>query len=106
MAVLATTVWKVRPGKAQDFLANVSSAKKILERLGGKVRLVNQAVGTNAPAFIVIVESADWKAYGDLQTKMQTDSDWQTFFAKAIANNANPAADLVGTGLSSDVPLG
>ncbi len=106
MAVLATTVWKVRAGKAQDYLANVASAKKILERLGGRARLVNQAIGTNAPCFIFIIESADWKAYGELQTKMQTDSEWQGFFSKAISNNANPSADLIGTGLSTDVPLG
>ncbi len=106
MAVLATTVWRVRPGKAQDFLANVASAKRILERLGGGVRVVNQAVGTNAPAFILIIESADWKAYGELQTKMQSDSEWQGFFAQAISNNTNPSAELIGTGLSSDVRLG
>jgi hypothetical protein len=106
MAVLATSLWRVRPGKTQEFLANAASAKKILERLGGRGRLVNQAVGTNAPAMIFIVESLDWKAYGDLQAKMQTDTEWQAFLAQAISNNANPAADLIGTGLSTDVPLG
>lgn len=105
MAVLATTAWRVRPGKTQDFLANAASARKILERLGGRGRLVNQAVGTNAPAMIFIVESPDWKAYGDLQAKMQTDPEWQGFLAKAIGNNVNPPADLIGTGLSTDVPL-
>ena len=55
---------------------------------------------------IFIVESLDWKAYGDLQAKMQTDTEWQAFLAQAISNNANPAADLIGTGLSTDVPLG
>lgn len=105
MAILATTVWRVRPGRTQDFLANVGTAKKIAERLGGRVRVVNQAVGTNAPAFIFIIESADWKAYGELQSKMQSDSEWQGFFQKAIATNRDPSADLIATGLSSDVPL-
>ncbi len=41
-----------------------------------------------------------------MQTKMQTDSEWQGFFAQVIANNANPSADLIGTGLSTDVPVG
>lgn len=106
MPVLGTTVWRVRPGKTEDFLANAASAKKVLERLGGRVRVINQAVGTNAPSMIFIVESPDWKAYGDLQAKMQADSEWQDFFAQAIANNANPSADLIATGLSTDVPLG
>ena len=106
MAITATTIWKVRPGKTQDFLGNITSAKKILEKLGAKARLLAQGVGTNAPAFIFIIESADWKAYGDLQTKMQTDADWQGFLTKAVTANTNPAADLIGTGLSSEVPLG
>src|SRR5215472_11571689 len=106
MAILGTTIWKVRPGKTQDFLVNAASAKKILERLGGRVRLVNQVVGTLAPAMIFIVESSDWKAYGDLQAKMQDDSEWQEFFGRVIANNVNPSADLIGTGLSTDVPVG
>jgi hypothetical protein len=103
MAVLQTTVWKVRPGKAQDFMANVATARKIVEKLGAQTRFVNQMVGTNAPAFIVIIESKDWNAFGALQAKMQTDSEWQAFFMRAVANNPDPAADLIGTGLSSDV---
>lgn len=106
MAVLGTTVWRIRPGRTQDFLANVATAKRLLERLGGRVRAVNQVVGTNAPCTIVIVESADWKAYGELQAQMQTDSEWQSFFSKVIASNRDPSADLIATGLSADVPLG
>jgi hypothetical protein len=106
MAVLQTTVWRTLPGKTPDFIANVTTAKKIVTRLGAEARLLTQAVGTNAPCFIFIIQSADWKAYGDLQTKMQADSEWQGFFQKAIATNQNPAAELIGTGLSVEVPLG
>ena len=106
MAVLQTGVWRVRPGKTQEFLANVATAKKILERLGGRVRVVSQVVGTNAPCTIFITESADWKAYGELGAKIETDSEWQKFFAKALLDNRDPSADLIGTGLSADVPIG
>lgn len=51
MAVLQTTVWRVRPGMTQGFLANVATAKKILERLGAqRVRAVNQMVGARGAA--------------------------------------------------------
>ena len=106
MPVLGTTIWRIRPGKMQDFMANVSTAKKILERLGARVRLLTQMVGTNAPCSIVVTESADWKAYGELQSKLQADSEWQGFFTKVIATNQNPAADMIGTGLSVEMPLG
>ncbi len=106
MPVLGTSTFRVRPGMTQGFLANVTTAKKILERLGGRVRVVNRMVGTDAPCTVVVVESVDWKAYGELQSKLQTDSEWQAFIAKAILNNRDPDADLIGTSLGADVPIG
>lgn len=103
MAILQTSVWKVRPGRTQSFLENVATARKILEKLGAQTRFVNQMIGSNAPAFIVVVESKDWSAYGALQSKLQNDSEWQAFFIRVVANDRDPAADLVGTGLASDV---
>jgi hypothetical protein len=106
MAVIQRATWKVHPGRMQEFLANVATAKKILERLGARVRVLNQVVGTNAPCTLVVIESPDWKAFGERLEKMQTDSEWQSFFAKVVLNNANPVADLIDTALSADVPLG
>jgi hypothetical protein len=106
MAVVQRGTWKVRPGKMQEFLANAATAKKILERLGARVRVLNEVVGTNAPCVLVVIESPDWKAFGERLEKMQSDAEWQSFFAKAAANNPNPAADLIDTALSADVPVG
>ena len=106
MAILQSSVFRVRPGKAQEFMVDVATAKRILERLGARVRVVNQVVGTNAPCIAFITESADWKAYGEFSAKIETDSEWQKFYSKAALDNPNPAADLIATGLSTDVPLG
>jgi hypothetical protein len=105
MPVLATTIWKINPGKMQEFLANVTAAKKIIERHGGRVRLLAQRTGTNAPCHITVIESADWKAFGELQTRLDGDSEWQAFFQKILATK-EPAADAIGTGLSVEVPVG
>ena len=105
MAVLQSTVFRVRPGRVQGFMANVATGKKILERLGTKVRVVNQLVGSNAPCTAIIVESADWKAYGEFSAKRDSDSEWLAFITK-IANNREPEADQIATGLSVDVPVG
>jgi hypothetical protein len=104
MAILQSTVFRVRPGKAQQFMANVATAKKILERLGARVRVVSQVVGTNAPCIAFITETADWKAYGEFSAKVSADSEWQTFIAK-IGANREPEADQIATGLSTDVPV-
>ncbi len=106
MAVLQTAAYRVRPGKAQQFMVDVATAKKIIERLGARVRVVNQIVGTNAPCTVFITETADWKAYGEFSAKIEADSEWQKFFAKAALDNPNPEADLIATGLSTDVPVG
>ena len=92
MAVIQSTVFRVRPGGAQGFMANVATGKKILERLGAKVRVVNQLVGSNAPCTGVIVELADWKAYGEFSAKRDADSEWLAFIAK-IVGNREPEAD-------------
>jgi len=86
-------------------MANVAMGKKILERLGAKVRVVNQLVGSNAPCTAVIVESVDWKAYGEFSAKRDADSEWQNFISK-ISSNSDPEADQIATGLSVDAPLG
>jgi hypothetical protein len=106
MAILQSSVFRVRPGKAQEFMADVATAKRILERLGARVRVVNQVVGTNAPCTAFITESEDWKAYGEFSAKIETDSEWQKFYSKAALDNPNPAADLIATGLSTDAPVG
>lgn len=54
---------------------------------------------------ILVVESKDWDAYGALQSKLQTDSEWQAFLTRVVANDRDPAADLVGTGLATDVEV-
>ena len=84
---------------------NVSTAEKILERLGARARVLNQMVGASAPCTLVIIESPDWKAYCERLENIQTDSEWPSFFAKAVFNNANPPADLIDTALSADLPL-
>ncbi len=39
MAVATVSIWRPNPGRFQDFLGAVTQARKIHERLGGKVRV-------------------------------------------------------------------
>ena len=45
MAIVQTALYRVRQGKNQQFLLDVTVAKKILERLGARVRVLNQVIG-------------------------------------------------------------
>src|SRR5271166_6528547 len=103
MAVLATTTWKVHPGKMQDFIAHVTEAKKMIERHGAKLRLLARTTGTDAPCHVTAVEYADWNAFGEQQAKMQGDAQWMAFLQKI---GKEPAAVAIATGLAVEVPLG
>ena len=103
MAVLATTTWKVHPGKMQDFIAHVTEAKNMIEHHGAKLRLMARTTGTDAPCHITAIETADWRAFGEHQAKMQGDPAWLAFLQKI---GKEPAAVAIATGLSVEVPLG
>ena len=45
MAVASIATWRPRDGKLAEFMANVTTAKKIHERLGGKVRVWQSQFG-------------------------------------------------------------
>ena len=79
MAILHVFTWKVKPGRRPEFLDEIATAKTIIERLGARVRVLDRQMGYHAPCILFIMESTDWKAFGELQEKMQTDgSCWHS----------------------------
>ena len=52
MTVRSVSIWRARDGKLAEFMGNVAQAKKIHERLGGKVR-VSQTLFGGQPATVV-----------------------------------------------------
>jgi hypothetical protein len=89
-AIASISVW--RPRKVEDFMARVATAKKIHERLGGKVRVWQSAFGGEPMTIGYVIEHASWKAFGEFGEKMEKDSEWQQFWADALAH---PSADLL-----------
>ena len=104
MAVATITRWKVRSGRLADFLVPVTEAKRIVENLGGKVRIWQPVYGGEAGTVSFVVEPADQAAAAEFSAKLQADGEWQALIQKYIMANDNPTADLVGTALVTELP--
>ena len=98
--------WRLRPGRLEDFIKIAARADKILRNFGATTRTLNNAVaGDQAGTILYVIECADINAFGALQSRMQTDKEWQAFLAE-VDSDRNPTADLVGSSLYAEVAVG
>jgi hypothetical protein len=100
-AVASVAMWRARDGKVQQFLANVATAKKIHERLGGKVRVWQSAIGGQPMALGYVIEHTSWVEFGKFGEKMEKDPEWQKFWTEAIAH---PTAELLQNSVIVEAP--
>jgi len=100
--VLAVTTARIRDGKFQIALDQFGKLRTIIERAGGKYRVVTQVYGATPTTVTSIVETASWAAFGALGEKLEADPDYQAFIAAA---RVNPWADIVTRGVSTELPV-
>lgn len=105
MAIAQVFTWKPRPGAIEQFLSIAKRADKIIRGLGGATRTLSSVAGANPNAFLYIIETPNWKAHGELSTKLETDKDWQKLIAE-VNSTDKPTADLVSSAVYSEIPLG
>ena len=92
-----------RPGRVAAFMSDVARARKIIANCGGKVRVWNQVVGAEPGSTALVIETADWKAYGEYNARLQDDREWQAFLSE-INSAKEPNADLFRTLLHVEIP--
>ena len=105
MAITQVFTYTPRPGGLEQFIGIAKRADKILRGLGATTRTLSAIAGANPNAFIYVIETPDWKAYGELSSKLQTDKDWQKLVAE-VGSTDKPSADLVSSAVYSEIPLG
>ncbi len=105
MAIAQVFLWQPRPGRLADFMAIAKKADKIIRGLGATTRTHNQASGGVPNGVLYVIETADWKAFGDLNTKLQTDKAWQALVAEVNSTN-QPTGDMISSAVYSEIPLG
>jgi hypothetical protein len=104
-AVLVVNVWRPRPGRFQDFMAVCTKAKRIHQRLGGKVRVYNAQFGGQPFTTLYTTEHADSNAFGAFGAKLETDAEWLALVNEWLGSR-EPSADLVDTRVNVEVPVG
>jgi hypothetical protein len=106
MAIAEVFTYSPRPGGSEQFLGLAKRADKILRALGATTRTLTSVAGGAAPnAFVYLVETPNWKAYGELSAKLEADPDWRKFLAD-VTSNDKPAVDLVSSAVYAEIPLG
>lgn len=106
MAIAEVFTYSPRPGGIEQFLGLAKRADKILRALGATTRTLSSvAGGPAANAFMYVVETPNWKAYGELSAKLDSDHDWRKFLAD-MNSNEKPAVDLVSSAVYAEIPLG
>ena len=102
MAVAQVFQFRIRPGRNQEFNAQVAEAKKIQERLGGRVRVWQAtAAGPNTGLVSYVVEHQNLAAFAGFSDKLQADSEWQAFVAKVFT--ADPSGNIISAVLANEM---
>lgn len=105
MAVVSIAQWRINPGKAAQFMQDVARAKAIHERLGARsVRAFAQVYGPTPQVISYAMEFADSAEHGAFNDRSAADPEWQTF-VQEVFGAADPSGELVGTSLSSELPI-
>lgn len=100
-AIAQVATWRARDGHIPEFIAKVATAKKIHERLGAKVRVWQSAIGGQPMSIGYVIEHASWADFGKFAEKLEKDTEWQSFWADAIAH---PTADMLQSSLVTEAP--
>jgi hypothetical protein len=103
MAVAQVFQFRIIQGKAQEFNANVAEAKKIQERLGGRVRVWQATLaGQNTGLVSYVVEHNDMAAFASFSEKIGADAEWQAFAARTLLGT-NPTGTLLSAVLANEI---
>jgi len=98
MRVVQISSWRPIPGKSLEFLAAVSTAKKIQEKHGTEVTVWQSMFGgANSMTVNYVTSSKDISTHTKRLAELQTDTDWQHFWQEQLAN---PSATLLSHVLS------
>ena len=82
---------------------NVMTAIPHIERLGGKVRVMQSLIGLHPLTMLVTTAFTDLDAYGTYADKTATDEQWLAYWMGVMAD---PTADLIRSGLYMNISDG
>ena len=101
MAIAQVAYWRTRPGRFEDLIKVCNEARKVHERLGAQVRILQTQLGTDAGTVCYVIEHADGSAYGQFIDKLNSDGQWQQLVASFLKD---PSGEPERSNLLQDIP--
>ena len=101
MAIAQVGYWRSRPGRFEDTIKVCKEARKIHERLGAQVRVLQTQLGSDAGTVTYVIEHADGAAYGQFIDKLNGDGQWQQLVASF---QKDQPAESARSNLLQDLP--
>ncbi len=102
MAVARIVTFRPRPERYDECLGRVAEYKKIIERMGGRVRVWRAEDGGEPDAAAFVTEVDDWVRFGELLTKLESDTEFQRLQAK---DRSDAVADILQQSTVSALPI-
>ncbi len=102
MAAVSVITFRPFTGRVPELLVSLSEAKRIHERLGARIRVLQAGAGPRPGTITYILEFDDMVKLGEFAEKSNADQEYQAFIAKA---GANPPFEIVEWGQASDLTL-
>ncbi len=101
MAIAQVGYWRPRPGRFEDLIKVCNEARKVHERLGAQVRIMQTQIGSDAGTIAYVIEHTDGSAYGQFIDKLNSDGQWQQLVASF---QKDPPAEPERSNLLQDIP--
>jgi hypothetical protein len=102
MTIVATAVWQPERGRQPALGAAVATARRIHERLGGRVAVWEPIVGGRPESVTYTVEFDDMAGWGRFADRLAADPEWTAFWA-ATTSGPHPVLAVVDTMLVAEV---
>src|SRR5271156_4710680 len=105
MAIAQVFTYIPRPGGVEQFMSIAKKADKILRSLGATTRTLSSVAVAAPNALLYVIETPDWKANGEISTKLETDKEWR-MLVDEVTSNDKPSVYLVSSAIYSETRLG
>ena len=102
MAVARIVSFRPRLERYDECLGRIVEYKKVIERIGGRVRVWRAEDGGEPGTAAFVTEVDDWVRFGELTTKLESDTEFQRLQAK---DRSDPVADVLQQSTISGLPL-
>jgi len=101
-SIFAITTSRVRDGKFDEIVALYGRLKRLVERHGGKARVIQQTYGATPTTLSFVAETEGWAGFAALTEKLEADGEYQAVLAEA---RANPRSDIIQRSVGVEIAV-